>query len=96
MDHQLLLEEKQEDGKTYKIHLEALSARRGKPHPDLIGPEMPEAGQHIWQWFCALAAASPEGITYREIEAWSRLTGHQPTPQEVRLIMQLEGKRRAR
>jgi hypothetical protein len=91
--HQLMLSEKQEDGKTYRDHLEALSKRRGITHPDLIGPDLPDAFKYIWNWFCELSSSSDGSLTYREIEAWSRLTGARPTPAEVKLIMAMERKK---
>lgn len=71
-------------------------------------PPPPAAVEHLMHWWSDLQAGrrygmgGPEPIGYADIEAWSRLTGAQPRPAEVRVLMQIdrewlgaENKRRA-
>ena len=50
----------------------------------------------MWEWFADLSrrrtfgAAAPNPITFAEIEAWARLSGHEPTPFEVSLLTRLD------
>lgn len=63
---------------------------------DLLGPACPEPLVHVLGWFAELGAArgsngfGPEPIGYAEIDAWSRLTGRDPDPFEVRAIRALD------
>lgn len=88
------------DGKhTVRQHLEA-AARRGiaAAIKELEGPEIPDALEYVWGWYCQLAATRrfngmsghPEPLTYETIDAWSRLTGHTPTPEEVDALLLLD------
>ncbi|NTX58150.1 hypothetical protein [Myxococcus sp. CA039A] len=58
--------------------------------------ELPAPLAHVWEWFCQLAGARSAGafslapISYQDIDAWARLTGHRPTPAEVGLLRQLD------
>jgi len=57
---------------------------------------LPPALAHVWAWFCELSGARGAGmyslapITFQDIEAWARLTGHRPSPAEVGLLRQLD------
>lgn len=60
-------------------------------------PDVPDAGDHLWEWFWSLDAARPSNgfganpITYSEIEAWARLVDAEPSPDEVRVIKAMDG-----
>lgn len=62
----------------------------------LEGPPLPFPLRHIWQWFFELSDArssggmGPASISYQDIAAWSRLTGHRPSPWEVSVIRDLD------
>lgn len=58
-------------------------------------PEIPAAVEHIWGWFLQLSATrgggfGPAPLAYSEIEAWTRMTGDDPTPWELERIMELD------
>ena len=74
-------------------------ALRDRLAPDderLNAPELPEAGEFVWQWFWEIdAARSNNGYTFqplsfREIEAWARLTGITLIPDEVRILRAMD------
>ncbi|MCP3065845.1 hypothetical protein LXT21_44465 [Myxococcus sp. K38C18041901] len=80
-----------------RAHLEQVAKATGKAPPALVGEyALPEALAHVWGWFCELSGARGAGgfsiapISFQDIEAWARLTGHQPTPAEVVLLRQLD------
>lgn len=61
---------------------------------------IPPAAHHIWEWFWELdqgrrVGMSPEAIGYADIAAWARLSGEEPRPWEVRLLMTMDVARRA-
>lgn len=62
------------------------------------GPECPVLMAHVWRWFLALSnmrewgEGGPKAIRATEIAAWASLTGANPTPREVRLILDLDVK----
>jgi len=42
---------------------------------------------HVWGWFIDLSSSRGQGgLTYAEIQAWSTLTGIQPTSEEMELL----------
>jgi hypothetical protein len=51
---------------------------------------------HVWLWFCELAGArqgsgfGPLPLAWSDIAAWQRLTGANPTPDDIRLIRTLD------
>lgn len=58
-------------------------------------PNVPAAGEHIWDWFWSLhggrrAGFGPEPLAYSEIAAWCALTGARPMPDEVRIIKAMD------
>lgn len=61
---------------------------------------IPRAAEHIWEWFWELdqgrrCGNGPEAIGYADIMAWARLSGEEPRPWEVRLLMTMDVARRA-
>lgn len=52
-------------------------------------PEFPFALVHLWNWFNELMAGSGEGIRWRDLQAWSEMTGNQPEPWETAALMRL-------
>lgn len=58
--------------------------------------EIPPSVQHITRWFGELSDARGEGmsgpaaIRYVDIAAWSSLTGREPTPLEVRMLVLID------
>ncbi|NOK32337.1 hypothetical protein HMI49_03860 [Corallococcus exercitus] len=69
----------------------------GKPPPELLeAPPLPEALAHVWGWFAELSNARGAGaftlnpISFPDMEAWVRLSGHRPTPFEVQLLRRLD------
>lgn len=62
---------------------------------EVVSPdyEVPEAGEHVWDWFWGLSArrkSGPEALTYAEVGDWQRLTGTQVRPEEVEMLMQMD------
>lgn len=74
---------------TVADHLE----KAGREPPPI---DVPEQGEHLLEWFFALdAARSSNGmganpIGYGELDAWSRLTGAEPSPQEVVILKRMD------
>lgn len=69
-------------------HLRA--AGRKVPEPDV-----PVAGQYLWEWFWELHSGRSYGfaanpITYAEIALWASLLGAEPTAAEVRVIKAMD------
>lgn len=58
------------------------------PFPEVLG--------HVWDWFPELAArrgagmAGPNPLTHADVLAWATMTGRDPTPDEVRLLLRLD------
>jgi hypothetical protein len=90
-EHQFRLAERDQDGFTYREHLESLSERRGQRHPDLDGPQLPRAAWHLWGWYCELAGTTGDApIGFPDIMAWQRLTGCRPSAWEIRLLTSID------
>ncbi len=53
---------------------------------------MPRAAAYLWGWFLELnaARAGTVPISYRELEAWSRLSGLSLSPWEVKALKALD------
>lgn len=73
--------------------------RRGDPcwtHPALRSPPFPELARRAWAAFLRLHARrgvggyTMEPITFREVAAYRDLTGQHLTPDDVRLILDLD------
>lgn len=83
-------------GITVREHLESVERQKGEAPPGLIGPDFPEALEYVWEWFQDLSAHRRssefgiESISFTDMDAWARLTGHAPTPQEVSLLIELD------
>lgn len=63
------------------------------------GPYCPDELVHVWNWFAEIISGvapngmGPSQVTWRDVLAWSQLTGEQPSAFEVRVILGLSGKR---
>lgn len=83
--------------KTLKDHLEQIEATSGETPDALINPsELPTGLEHIWSWFIELSNARPAGlsglepISYPVIESWMRVTGSEPSSNDVSMIRKLD------
>ena len=80
-----------EDGVSMRDKLKQIGRKS-----DLVGPPIPRAVAHVWEWFIELGNArtrtesGPGPISFLEIKAWADLTGNVPTPEETRLIKRLD------
>lgn len=92
------MQQRQDDGRTLREHLEGISARKGQNHPDLIGPDFPVAGLYLWGWFQEIALGrtgtgfGPAPLSAQEIKAWSDLTQIRITPWEFGVIRTLDSR----
>lgn len=83
-------------------HLDSIERQTGR-RPVLRGSEAqdsdlpcPELVQYLFEWFLELSAqrssngfgANP--LTFAECAAWATLTGREPSPWEVALLMRLD------
>ena len=95
--HEARLNEKQDDGSTYRSHLEA-AVRQGRKGyaKKLQGPEVPAELTYLLGWFNELewgrrvGQFGKEGFSWLDIKAWSELTGRRVAPQEVMALMRLD------
>lgn len=78
-------------------HLKVVDAKgRRKKNRAAIGPELPRGVVGVWNAFAQLSAGRGGGgfgagsITFSEIEAFVRLTGHTLDPWEVDAIRRLD------
>lgn len=85
-------------GASVADHLKAVDAKgRRKKRRAAEGPVLPRGAIGVWNAFAHLSAARPSGgfgpgaISFTEIEAYSRLTGHSLVPWEVEAIRALDG-----
>lgn len=59
-------------------------------------PEVPEEGEHLWEWFWHLSGRRMQGmdgplaLTYPEIRAWSEMTGEIVLREEVAVILSMD------
>jgi hypothetical protein len=62
----------------------------------LEAPPVPDAVQYLYDWLLELDAArgydmnGPQLLSYREVDAWARLTDRQPQPHEVQALLSLD------
>jgi hypothetical protein len=81
---------------TYRDELESFARQSGRIPFELRDHECPLELAYLWRWFCELSGVrgsngwAPNPLTYREIEAWSGLTGSIITAPEVRLLMTID------
>lgn len=59
-------------------------------------PSFPDELRYLWGWWTDLSSArgagmsGPSPITYRDVDAYARLTGQVIRPVEVRALMQMD------
>lgn len=75
--------------------------RFGMGHKTPEAPEVPDAARHVWEWFWTLSSqrrsgmGGPEAIGWDEISAWACLTGTLTRPEEVAMLVAMDGAYRA-
>jgi hypothetical protein len=91
-----------EDPTPQRVHLETLAARcreAGRPIPEacrILDHAVPEPLEYLLGWFRELARtrrpgmAGIEPLGYVDVDAWARLTGRTPTPEEVEALLSLD------
>lgn len=95
--HHARLDQPRDDGTTAREHLQAAAARgNASAQADLDAHPYPELLLYLVGWAQELVGRSGVGmsglapLSYREVEAWSRLTGHRPSAGEVEALMALD------
>lgn len=66
------------------------NARFEQVTPDV---DVPEQGEHVWQWFWELSdrrKSGPEAINHADVDAWQRLGAHDVLPEEVAMVMAMD------
>lgn len=59
-------------------------------------PDIPEEGEHLWEWFWHLSRRRGQGmdgplaLTYDEIRAWSEMAGEIVLREEVAVILSMD------
>lgn len=83
--------------KSLRDHLEQLEATTGHTPAELINAtELPPELAHVWGWFIELSNSRPGGfggiepLTFPVIESWIRVTGNQPSANDVTLIRKVD------
>ena len=90
------------DGTAQRVHLQA-AANRGSVNAiaALTPPPFPLGCTHLFNWWAELHNARGEGmngiapITYRDLDAWARVTGRAPEPFEFDLLLTMDATYRA-
>lgn len=64
----------------------------GAPVPEI---DVPDVLSHVWAWFWELNASrgggmGPGPISFSEIDAWRRLTGADPTREEIAALREMD------
>lgn len=96
--HEARLNKPAKDGTAERAHLEPLAAKGNARAIALLqGPPLPEALSYLYDWSVELHGKSGFGqhggvlpLTYTTIADWSRLTGTEVRPDEVRALMLLD------
>lgn len=76
--------------------IERQTGRRPVAAEAEVEAECPEPFAHVWDWFYELASrrgagvAGPNPLTHGDVQAWATMTGRDPTPTEVRLLLRLD------
>jgi hypothetical protein len=71
--------------------------RDNRIDPPFPKPDVPELGRHVWDWFFELHRAReytdghPKSISFAELKAWAELSGHAPTPENIKLLRLMDG-----
>lgn len=67
------------------------NAKFGVASPDI---EVPDEGQHVWDWFWEKLTnrrkSGPEALTHAEIGEWQRLTRTQVLPEEIEMLIAMD------
>ncbi|MGX5719928.1 phage tail assembly chaperone [Shinella zoogloeoides] len=59
-------------------------------------PEIPEEGEHLWEWFWHLSGRRMQGmdgplaLTYPEIRSWSEMTGEVLLREEMAVLIGMD------
>lgn len=74
-------------------HYRQIEQSTGVRPPELNVPDVPAALAHFWQSFLRVhqARTADDPVAFSEVDAYSRLTGHDFTPDEIDLISELDG-----
>lgn len=90
--HQFELSEKQQDGATLRVHLEAVWEKTGEP-PAMLrdAPPMPAGCSQLWNDFlelhsCRGSSFGASRITFLDIAAWQSIRGVKLQPWEIDCI----------
>jgi hypothetical protein len=90
------LNRKQADDTTLRDHLESVYRQTDIMDPQLVPVECPSCILYLWEYFCELSGgrqmseAGPGPISYREIKAWSDMTGNALAPWEVETVKRID------
>jgi hypothetical protein len=87
-----VLSEKQDDGHTLRVHLEAIERKQKMPHALLSGrkPLMQKA-RYLWHWWLEMRSnAGSDSVTAATMQDWQWLTGNRLNMYERRIIATLE------
>lgn len=66
------------------------NARFGEESPDV---EVPEEGEHVWDWFwelCPRRRSGPEPLTFADVGEWQRLLMYDLLREEVEMLMAMD------
>ena len=96
MDRYAALYFPRKNGKAYFEHCRVVEEATGEWPEAFPLPEVPEAGEEIWDWYWDLrdraggGFSGPEPLKYSEIDAWLRLNRHDLSVLELDMLKQLD------
>lgn len=98
-----MLDEVQDDGHSYRKHLERAAARgHQRAAEKLQGPGVPPELEYLLEWHMELRMARQYGqmgfaqsLTWADVHGWASLTGRRPNRLEALALMQLDVAHRA-
>ncbi|MEJ8571225.1 phage tail assembly chaperone [Microbaculum marinum] len=94
MEARIRLDRPRDDGTTLRDHLVSYWRQTGDKPGELLEPDIPPAGQHIWVWFWELLGVKGPGpLSLGDVKTWSDLMQRDIQPWEVVCLFRMDAER---